>query len=127
MKAGVFLSKKKEKITGLSKLKIGVAAVCAIAAIGVFTSGKESNTIKESPAIVQQTIEKETPFSESQQNITTDNDSDVVYVGSLGSDKYHIQTCRWAKEIKEQNVVYFESIDQAKSKGYSPCGTCKPK
>lgn len=49
-----------------------------------------------------------------------------VYVGSLESDKYHRPTCRWAKKITQANLIGFDSKSEAISKGYSPCGTCKP-
>lgn len=46
------------------------------------------------------------------------------YVGSLSSDKYHKLSCTHAKTIKEVNIIYFESLKEAESKGYSPCGVC---
>lgn len=49
-----------------------------------------------------------------------------VYVGSLDSDKYHYPTCRWAEKITYENLIGFDSEQEAISKGYSPCGTCKP-
>ena len=49
------------------------------------------------------------------------------YVGSSESDKYHNPTCRWTSEINENNLVYWDTIDQAKADGYSACGTCSPR
>ena len=49
-----------------------------------------------------------------------------VYVGSLDSDKYHYPTCRWAEKITYENLIGFDSEQEAISKGYSPCGTCRP-
>lgn len=48
-----------------------------------------------------------------------------VYYGSSDSDKYHTATCRWVENILEVNLVSFNSIDEAKAKGYVSCGTCK--
>lgn len=48
------------------------------------------------------------------------------YVGSIKSDKYHYPHCRWAKKIAPENLIYFNSVQEAKAKGYVPCGTCKP-
>jgi micrococcal nuclease len=49
-----------------------------------------------------------------------------VFVGSKKSDKYHIPSCRWAKRIKPENEIWFASAADARSKGYQPCGTCRP-
>lgn len=48
----------------------------------------------------------------------------IQYVGSKNSDKYHVEECRWAKNIKAENVVRFEDDEKAISAGYKPCKTC---
>jgi hypothetical protein len=47
-----------------------------------------------------------------------------AFVGSKNSNKYHLPTCRWAKQIKPENRVCFSSTDEAKSKGYLPDKNC---
>lgn len=47
-------------------------------------------------------------------------------VGSKNSDLCHLSTCRYAKTIKPENMVWFSSAAEAKAAGYKPCGTCKP-
>ncbi len=47
-----------------------------------------------------------------------------VFVGSKNSDKYHLPTCRWAKQIKAENTVCFKSAEDAVSKGYQPDKNC---
>lgn len=49
-----------------------------------------------------------------------------TYVGSVKSDKYHYPTCRHAKDINLGNEIWFDSVDEAKAKGYVPCKVCKP-
>lgn len=51
---------------------------------------------------------------------TTEKVENYVYITNTGS-KYHTATCRWVSKscIK---ILY----DDAKSKGYTPCGTCNP-
>lgn len=46
------------------------------------------------------------------------------FVGSKNSTKYHLPSCRFAKNIKPQNQVWFSSLEEAESRGYKPCGTC---
>jgi hypothetical protein len=47
-----------------------------------------------------------------------------AYVGSKNSNKYHLLTCRWAKNIKPENLVCFSDENQAKSRGYQPDKNC---
>ncbi len=54
---------------------------------------------------------------------TADNGS---YVGSVNSDKYHFPECRHAQNIKAENKIWFDSLEEAKKAGYVPCGACKP-
>jgi hypothetical protein len=47
-----------------------------------------------------------------------------AFVGSKNSNKYHLPTCRFAKNIKPENLVCFSSVDDAVKKGYQPDKTC---
>lgn len=47
-----------------------------------------------------------------------------MFVGSIKSNKYHLPDCSWAKRIKEENVIWFESVEDAKEKGYIPASCC---
>lgn len=58
---------------------------------------------------------------------TTSQKSSGVYVGSVDSDKYHNPNCRFAKEILPENEIWFDSAEDAKNSGYSPCGSCNPR
>ncbi|GEM_PF-1299982 len=49
-----------------------------------------------------------------------------AYVGSVNSNIYHYQSCRWAKKITPENEICFSSIADAKSKGYRACKVCHP-
>lgn len=46
------------------------------------------------------------------------------FVGSKNSNKYHLPTCRWSKQIKPENIVCFASAEVAASKGYLPDKGC---
>lgn len=39
---------------------------------------------------------------------------------------FHRPGCQWAKKIAKNNLIRFETKDQALDLGYSPCRTCKP-
>lgn len=62
------------------------------------------------------------PKEKSTQAVTKTNS--ITYVASKNSDKYHLTTCKWAGNIKSSNKITFNSENQARSRGYSPCGTC---
>ncbi|MGE5586269.1 MAG: Ada metal-binding domain-containing protein [Bacillota bacterium] len=49
-----------------------------------------------------------------------------VYYASAKSDKFHYLWCKWAKEIKPENLIVFKSREEAVEAGYVPCKVCKP-
>ena len=52
--------------------------------------------------------------------------ANVRYVGTVKSNKYHYPNCMWAKEIHPENEIWFNSVTEAKAKGYVPCKVCNP-
>lgn len=56
-------------------------------------------------------------------NLSSQNHK-CAYVGSKNSNKYHLPTCRWAKQIKPENLVCFSSVEEATQKGYQPDKNC---
>lgn len=58
--------------------------------------------------------------------ISSTTEQNNQFVGSVNSDKYHYPDCRSALNIKQENEVWFSSVEDAKSKGYVACKVCKP-
>ena len=58
------------------------------------------------------------------QNSATTTIQNCAFIGSKNSNKYHLPTCRWAKNIKPENTVCFSSAEDAKGKGYLPDKNC---
>lgn len=52
------------------------------------------------------------------------NPSEIV-VGSKNGTKYHYPWCAGAKQIAERNLITFNSIEEARAKGYTPASNCK--
>jgi hypothetical protein len=52
--------------------------------------------------------------------------SEMVFVGSIKSDKYHYPSCSAAKRIKPENEIWFSSSADARAHGYVPCKICNP-
>ena len=46
------------------------------------------------------------------------------YIGNVNSKKYHLPDCGGLP--KEENRIYFMSIENAEAAGYEPCGNCHP-
>lgn len=49
-----------------------------------------------------------------------------TYVGSIESDKYHYPSCRHAEKILAENLIGWNTIEEAQAAGYKPCGVCHP-
>jgi hypothetical protein len=48
----------------------------------------------------------------------------ALYVGSKNSDKLHFPWCPGAQRIKEENKIWFSSLEKAEAAGYQPAGNC---
>ncbi len=46
-------------------------------------------------------------------------------VGSKNGSKYHYLTCSGAKQIKEENRIYFKTSQAAEAAGYTLAANCK--
>lgn len=58
-------------------------------------------------------------------NAATSTSTDVRFVGSVNSDKYHLPWCSGAKRIDEANKQWFDSVSEAQAAGYEPAGNCE--
>jgi hypothetical protein len=47
-----------------------------------------------------------------------------AFIGSKNSNKYHLPTCSYAKNIKPENIVCFKSAEDATARGYQPDKSC---
>src|SRR5690554_2656060 len=45
------------------------------------------------------------------ETLTNQKEKEGLYIGSISSDKYHYPSCRWAKNIKEENKIWFNSVE----------------
>lgn len=46
-------------------------------------------------------------------------------VASKNGTKYHYPWCSGAQSIKEENKIWFNSIEEARKAGYQPASNCK--
>lgn len=110
-KAGII----KEKEEKASDLKIFINNEKGLTA-------EEKETMALGQAVQRKGLTEEA--KENQTGTSDKNREDCFYVGSKNSDKYHTKDCRWSSQIKEENRVCFDSVEDAVSKGYKPAGCC---
>ena len=57
----------------------------------------------------------------------TDEETEVGYIYSINSQKYHLPTCRFVASMNEESKVLFNgTIEELSSRGYLPCKICNP-
>lgn len=105
-----------------------VAVIITLVAIIAFCLGRISR-IQEAREPVRvlntgQAAAITTSATMSKGTFDTSNISTQV-VGSKSGTKYHLPTCPGAKQISEKNKVTFNSIEEARAKGYTPATNCK--
>lgn len=57
----------------------------------------------------------------------TSSQGQDYYIGNARSKVFHRSTCDSVARMSEKNKTVLDSIDQAESKGYTPCKNCSPK
>lgn len=67
--------------------------------------------------------QKSTNYNKNTNSFESDSGN---YIGSANSNKFHKSTCRFAKNIKNNNKVSFKSRSEAIDQGYTPCKVCNP-
>lgn len=51
--------------------------------------------------------------------------SGIFYVGVTSTNVFCISTCR-ARKPKKENVIFYDSVEEALQHGYRPCKVCRP-
>lgn len=47
-----------------------------------------------------------------------------AFVASKNGSSYHLPECPGAKQIKDENRIWFKTADAARAAGYKPAGNC---
>lgn len=69
------------------------------------------------------TEESSTSFLDSRSQIL--DSAKGKYVASKNGTAYHYPWCPGALKIKEENKIWFNSKEEAESRGYKPAGNCE--
>lgn len=102
-------------------LIVAIIAIVAIVALGAGLllggSGDESAPVVNNTTETKDVAEDVNPAPAS---------SNVTYVCSQKSDKFHLPDCEWAQKISPKNKITYNSRDAAISDGRIPCQVCNP-
>ena len=96
------------------------------------SDGSNINITRGSPYIpdnsstTTSSVSEQTTTTISSDETTTTQTMIGQFVGSKNSDVYHYPNCSYAKKIKEENKIWFNSIEEATAAGYRPCKKCNP-
>ncbi len=112
--------------------QIFFAIIVVLVGIASFSLGRASvlQNIQKPPPVQASTqsavtIErvKETTVP-SQEEVPMEKPVTRELVGSKSGTKYHLPTCPGAKQIKEENKVFFANTTEAQAAGYKPAANC---
>ncbi|MCS7134680.1 MAG: thermonuclease family protein [Candidatus Pacearchaeota archaeon] len=86
----------------------------------------ERQAIKQKKGIWKNLEKTETSVIEAEKCILLGCPLGTSLVASKNSDKFHKCSCRFARKIKKENLLCLKNKEEAITKGYIPCGSCKP-
>lgn len=66
-----------------------------------------------------------TPIATHEGQGATNGAQQGAYVASKTGSVYHLPWCSGAKRIKEENKVWFATVQEAEAAGYRPASNCK--
>lgn len=77
------------------------------------------------PEINSQTQIEKTQTDVQKQTTIPSGNIQGAYVASKSGTKYHLPWCGSAKQIKEENKIWFATKEDAEKAGYTPSANCK--
>jgi competence protein ComEC len=118
-------------LKNLSSLGITIYRTDTTGTIVIESDGKNINVIsgKSFDYVVQvETKSPETSSSETSASNETNTslEKQGQYCGSVNSDVFHKQNCSYVNQISNENLVWYETREEAIAKGKRPCKRCGP-
>jgi hypothetical protein len=113
----------------LSVLIIGVSGVSFY--LGRISTNEVPNSMQSAQltgSIINKAVDENAPSYKEKSNgdeTTLQVAPEGGYVASKNGTKYHLPWCGGAKQIKEENKVWFKTKDEAVKAGYTPASNCK--
>jgi len=105
-----------------------IAIIIILVALISFGLGRLSKIRENKPLINIENLGAAAGDTRTLQGSETGQEASVqegLLVGSKNGTKYHYPWCSGALRIKEENKVWFSSVEEAKKAGYTPAANCK--
>jgi hypothetical protein len=104
-----------------------LATVIILVALISFGLGRLSKIRERKTPITVENLgaNVETGFLPQAQHETQFQTDKGQVVASKNGTKYHYPWCAGAQSIKEENKIWFSSIEEARKAGYTPASNCK--
>jgi len=100
-------------------LVIGIILISLISfGAGKLTSTQIQNSENQPPAIIENSNRPSGTITPTPEAIK------IQIIGNKNSKIYHYPWCSGAKNMKEENKIYFNSKEEAEKAGYKPAGNC---
>ena len=100
-----------------------VYAITALILLYAYSrTNKQTKTPNKDQIMTKIKKEIEKPAEEPTEDVEKKEESKLI--GSSKNKKYHLRSCRFAKNIKKDSIV--EGNDKKAFRGYTACKTCKP-
>lgn len=115
------LTKIKNFIKSEEKDIVIVVIIITVALIS-FGLGRLSKIEEKKTPIIVENISASVKTSADK---TTISSQEGIVVASKNGTKYHYPWCAGGQQIKEENKIWFSTIEEAKKAGYSPASNCK--
>jgi len=100
-----------------------IIAIIILVGFGGFGLGRLSKIAEDKTPVY---VQKESARFEGVggASINEANEKARQFVASVKGAKYHLPWCSSASRIKEENKVWFATVEDAESAGYTPAGNC---
>lgn len=98
-----------------------------------FLAGEKNTLSRVGMSITTQTTSIATPTTKDEKSVgkatvlntyNNRNDQSKAVVASKNGGRYYLASCSGAKRIHQENKVWFTSVAEARSKGYTPAQHC---
>lgn len=97
--------------------------------LGRLSEAKQTVAPLEISGVPVARLEKPAPLSANQISASQAGEASGIttkrYVASKNGTKYYLPSCSGANRIKEENKVWFASVEEARARGLEPASGCK--
>lgn len=103
--------------------------ICAVSLVGC-DGGPLYDVQYAKPVVVEPdentayTINGYKDITVSDDTASNNESEEVKFIGNKNSKKLHTAICSYVKNLNEENIEIFESLSDAKTRGYSECSRC---